>query len=93
VPKVKESLRSVYSHKVDRISQIRNSISISLNLLILKQDTPETNRLQKVKSPFILPRTFTAKAFPDIQKFFAQFEHKFVYKVLEGIWFPVFGTG
>ena len=39
--KVKESLRSVYSHKADRISQIRNSISKSLNLLILKQDTPE----------------------------------------------------
>ena len=38
---VKESLRSVYSHKADRISQIRNSISKSLNLLILKQDTPE----------------------------------------------------
>ena len=43
--KVKESLRSVYSHKGDRISQIRNSISKSLNLLILKQDTPEQNRL------------------------------------------------
>ena len=42
---VKESLRSVYSYKVDRISQIRNSISKSLNLLILKQDTPEPNRL------------------------------------------------
>jgi len=44
VPKVKESLRSVYSDKVDRISQIRNSISKSLNLLILKQDMPEPNR-------------------------------------------------
>jgi len=45
VPKVKESLRSVYSHEVDRISQIRNSTSKSLNLLILKQGTPEPNRL------------------------------------------------
>ena len=48
MPKVKESLRSVYSHKADRISQTRNSISKSLNLLILKQDTPAPNRLKNM---------------------------------------------
>ncbi len=30
MPKVKESLRSIYSHKVDSISQIRKSISPSI---------------------------------------------------------------
>ena len=70
VSKVKESLRSIYLHKVNRISQIENSISKSLNFLILKQDTPEPNRLYKVESPFSLLKAFTARTFPAIQKFF-----------------------
>jgi len=42
----------------------------------------ENRDCEGIESPFILLRAITTKAFPAIQNFFAEFKHKFIYKVL-----------
>ena len=65
---VKESLRSVYSHKVNRVSQIENSISKSLNFLILKTGYAGTKQVVKSLIAVQSFKGLYSKGFPGYTK-------------------------